>query len=147
MMSIVLGDEGRLIGSWTTPWTEPTPDQTKMIAMVRGLNDLRRQYPGHLFDGRMIAPFAVVSSESASDGDASSPRQYPSVLSSFWENAKGERIGFLTNWRDCPVKATLTYADGRHEERRLTAHETQVLVSGRGLLWSDWRGSDPRPQH
>ena len=129
MMSIVLGDEGRLIGSWTTPWTEPTPDQTKMIAMVRGLNELRRRYPDHLFDGRMIVPFAAVSSEPASDGDASSPRQYPSVLSSFWENAKGERIGFLTNWRDQPVKATLTYADGRREERRLTAHETQVLVS------------------
>lgn len=126
MMSVVLGAEGRLINSWITPWSEAAPDQNKMIAMVRSLNDLRRKYPSFLYDGRMTLPFAEVTSEMASDGDRSRARDYPSVLSSFWEDETGAKIGFLTNWRDVPVKATVV-RNGRHEDRLLESHETVVL--------------------
>lgn len=124
MMSIVLGDEGKLINSWTTLWTEPTPDQGQMIAMVRRLNDLRRKYPSHLFDGKMIRPWVTVTTAFASNREQWHPHDYPCVMSSFWENARGERIGFLTNWLNEPSKATLTYADGRRQELTLAARET-----------------------
>ena len=126
MMSVVLGAEGRLITSWTTLWKEPVPDQAKMVAMVRSLNDLRRQYADFLYDGRMARPFATVSAEEVPDGNPHYDRRYPSVLSSFWEDGKGGRIGFLTNWRDVPAKATLV-RDGRREEVTLASHETRIL--------------------
>ena len=46
------------------------------------------------------------------------------MLTSFWENAKGERIGFASNWRREPSELRITYADGRAETRRLAPLET-----------------------
>jgi hypothetical protein len=41
------------------------------------------------------------------------------VLTSFWENAKGERIGFASNWRQEPSALKITHRDGRVEIRQL----------------------------
>lgn len=127
MMSVVLGPEGKIVSAWAMPWTEPLPDQTVMVNMVRRFNDLRRKYPGHLYDGRMIRPFVTVRSETASDGAPSHARDYPEVLSSFWEDKRGVCIGFLTNWRNRPSSATLIHGDGRRERLLLDAFETVVV--------------------
>ena len=50
------------------------------------------------------------------------------VLTSFWENAKGERIGFVSNWRREPSELTITHADGRVEKRTLAPLETIELA-------------------
>ena len=49
------------------------------------------------------------------------------VLTSFWENAKGERIGFASNWRREPSELKIVYADGRVETRVLAPLETIEL--------------------
>ena len=51
------------------------------------------------------------------------------VLTSFWENAKGERIGFASNWRREPSKLKITHADGRVETRVLAPLETITLAA------------------
>lgn len=56
--------------------------------------------------------------------------EYPCVLSSFWEDDAGVRLGFLTNWRDEPASATLVFADGRTESLTLSARETRVVEGG-----------------
>ena len=53
--------------------------------------------------------------------------EVPSVLVSFWENAKGGRIGFATNWRRDPSDLKITRADGHEEIRRLAPLETIEL--------------------
>lgn len=130
MMSVVLGPDGKIVTSWTTPWTDPLPDQAAMTKMVRDLNGLRKRHAGHLYDGRMIRPFADVRTALATDGDPSFAREYPCVLSSFWEDDAGVRLGFLTNWRDEPASATLVFADGRTESLTLSARETRVVEGG-----------------
>ena len=50
-----------------------------------------------------------------------------SIITSFWENAKGERIGFATNWRREPAEFNITQDDGRMETRRLAPLETIEL--------------------
>ena len=52
-----------------------------------------------------------------------------SVVGSFWEDAKGERIGFATNWRREPSDLNVTHADGQVEMRRLAPLETIELTS------------------
>ena len=49
------------------------------------------------------------------------------VLTSFWENAKGEQIGFASNWRTQPSNITITHLDGRVETRTLAPLETIEL--------------------
>ena len=51
----------------------------------------------------------------------------PEVFVSFWENAKGERIGFANNWRREPSDLKITSADGQTETRRLAPLETIEL--------------------
>ena len=50
-----------------------------------------------------------------------------SVVVSFWENSKGERIGFATNWRREPTDLKIAHADGQTETRRLAPLETIEL--------------------
>ena len=49
------------------------------------------------------------------------------VLTSFWENEKGERIGFASNWRREPSELKITHADGRVETRTLAPLEVIEL--------------------
>ena len=104
---VVMAADGNLVTSWTTPWSEKVPDQETMVGMVRAFNDLRRKYPQFLYDGRMAVPFAEIAAPEFDDGGPDVVRRYPSVLSSFWEDGKGDRIGFMTNWRDVPVTARI----------------------------------------
>jgi hypothetical protein len=48
-------------------------------------------------------------------------------LTSFWENAAGERIGFASNWRREPADLKITRANGRVETRTLAPLETIEL--------------------
>ncbi len=98
-MSVILGPDGNLVSAWVVPWSDPLPDQGKLIGLVRGFNALRKQYPGFLLRGRMVRPFVEVVCDEADVPGAKTPMRYPKVLSSFWEDASGKRIGFLSNWR------------------------------------------------
>jgi hypothetical protein len=49
------------------------------------------------------------------------------VFVSFWENAKGERIGFATNWRREPSNLKIIRDGGQTEVRRLSPLETVEL--------------------
>ena len=50
------------------------------------------------------------------------------VLVSFWENAKGERIGFATNWRRESSDLKITRSNGQTENRHLAPLETIELT-------------------
>ena len=49
------------------------------------------------------------------------------VLTSFWQNRKGERIGFASNWTRHPARLTLAWPDGTRETRLLAPLETVTL--------------------
>ena len=49
------------------------------------------------------------------------------VLTSFWQNRKGERIGFASNWTRHPARLTLAWPDGTRETRLLAPLETVIL--------------------
>ena len=75
----------------------------------------------------MIRPFVRCESRPAKvdyEGWESGSVETTEVLTSFWENAKGERIGFASNWRREPSELKITYADGRVETRTLASLET-----------------------
>ena len=78
----------------------------------------------------MVRPFVACESRPATvayEGWRSGTVETAEVLTSFWENAKGERIGFASNWRREPSELKITYADGRAETRVLAPLETIVL--------------------
>lgn len=135
MLSLVLGPDGHLSPAWGLPWTERMTerDEEELVSLVRRLNALRRKYTSFLLEGRMIRPFARCESRPARlsynawwkvDFDVRE------VLTSFWENEAGERIGFASNWRREPSELTVAYPDGRMETHRLAPLETIVLAPG-----------------
>ena len=79
----------------------------------------------------MIKPFIRCESRPTRLLVSKERRQYSPEVSevfvSFWENAKGERIGFATNWRREPSDLKITRSDGQTETRRLAPLETIEL--------------------
>jgi len=124
MLSVVLGPEGRLVTAWAVPWTEPLPDQERLIGLVRSLNALRRRYPEFLLRGRMIRPpFAVETKGVRVPGDPSG-YDYDEVLWSYWQAASGQAKGFATNWQKRPATFRLVGADGSVAVRTLAPLQT-----------------------
>jgi len=79
----------------------------------------------------MIRPFVTCESRPAkifySWRRGNGSVEMTEVLTSFWENAKGERIGFASNWRQVPSVLTIINPDGRSETRTIAPLETIEL--------------------
>ena len=131
MLSLVLGSDAGLMTGWGRSWDEKFPNQDALVSIVRRFNDLRKKHPSFLLEGRMVKPFLKCASQPIkmayhSYGEEGTA-ELESIITSFWENAKGERIGFATNWRREPSELKLTRNDGQKETRRLAPLETIEL--------------------
>ncbi len=130
MFSLVLNDSGEAVCGWPSLWNEPFPERDRLIPVLKELNAIRKKYPSFLLQGKMIRPFLKCESRPATveyRGWASGTVETTEILTSFWENAKGERIGFASNWRQEPSELKITHADGRVETRTLAPLETIEL--------------------
>ena len=127
MFSLVLNDSGEAVCGWPSLWNEAFPERDGLLSLVKKLNAIRKKHPSFLLEGKMIRPFVRCESRPAKvdyEGWESGSVETTEVLTSFWENAKGERIGFASNWRREPSELKITYADGRAETRTLAPLET-----------------------
>ena len=127
MFSLVLNDSGEAVCGWPSLWNEPFPERDRLIPVVKELNAIRKRHPSFLLEGKMIRPFVSCESRTAEvdyKGWESGKVETTEVLTSFWENARGERIGFASNWRREPSELKITYSDGRVETRTLAPLET-----------------------
>ena len=131
MLSLILGKDDGLVVGWGHMWDEEFAEQGELVSLVGRLNALRRKYPSFLLEGWMVKPFAKCESRSAKLLVYKNTCKYspdvPEVFVSFWENAKGERIGFASNWRREPSDLKIICDDGRTEIRRLAPLETIEL--------------------
>jgi len=132
MMTAVLGAEGRLLGRWGTPWAEDHTEQEPFIKLIRNLNAVRKRHGELLLAGRMtVPPYRVETKPVAYDFDT---RYYgvrrietSEVITSFWEDDAGRRLGFATNWEKHPSEITLVKQDGHREKRMVPPLETIEL--------------------
>ena len=131
MLSLILGRDNGLVVGWGRSWDEEFAEQGALISLVRRLNALRKKYPSFLLEGRMVKPVVRCESRSVKLLVYKETYEYspdiPEVLVSFWENAKGKRIGFATNWRREPSILKIIRDDGQTEVRRLSPLETVEL--------------------
>ena len=128
MLSLILGPDDGLVVGWGRPWSEGFASQDALVSLVRRLNALRKKHPSFLLEGRMVKPFLKCESRQVKlrvtkEADV----DVPEVTVSFWENSKGERIGFATNWRHEPAELKITRPEGQTETRRLAPLETVEL--------------------
>ena len=131
MLSLILGRDNGLVVGWGRSWDEEFPEQGALVSLVRRFNALRKKHSSFLLEGRMIKPFIRCESRQTRLLVSKERCQYSpevsEVLVSFWENAKGERIGFATNWRSEPSDLKITRSYGQTETRRLAPLETIEL--------------------
>ena len=131
MFSLVLNDSGEIVCGWPAPWRNgPLPERDGLVSVLKKLNAIRKKYPSFLLEGKMIRPFVTCESRIASvnfDGWTRGKVETTEILTSFWENAKGERIGFASNWRREPSELKITYPNGRTQTRILAPLETIEL--------------------
>lgn len=131
MFSLILGRNNGLVAGWGKPWKEEFHEQDALVSLVRRFNALRKKHPSFLLEGRMVKPFVKCEPHLAklliSKERCGFSPEVPDVFVSFWENVKGERIGFATNWRREPSDLKITRADGQTEIRRLAPLETIEL--------------------
>ncbi len=128
MFSLVLGRDNGLVVGWGKPWEEEFQEQRALVSLVRRFNALRKKYPSFLLEGRMVKPFIKCESRPTTLLVCKETYEYspevPEVFVSFWENAKGDHVGFASNWRREPADLKITRADGQTETRRLAPLET-----------------------
>ena len=133
MFSLVLNDSGEVVCGWPALWSDgPLPERDALVSVLRELNAIRKKHPSFLLEGKMIRPFLKCESRPAVvdfEGWRSGSVETTEVLTSFWENAKGERIGFASNWRREPSELKITHPDGRTETRTLAPLETIELFA------------------
>lgn len=130
MLALILGSDNGLAAAWGRSWDEEFHEQEVLVSLVRRLNGLRKKHPAFLLEGKMIKPYLTCSSHRARlciREDPCVSVDVPQVLVSFWENAKGERIGFATNWRKEPSEFKVGRSDGQVETRLLAPLETIEL--------------------
>lgn len=130
MFSLVLGADDNLQSAWCRSWDKKFPEQHELVLFVKKLNSLRKKYPSYLLEGRMIRPFVKCESRNATvsfTGWENGSVETKAVLTSFWENANGEKIGFATNWRREVSTLNLTYNDGKTKSLVLSPLETIEL--------------------
>ena len=131
MLSLILGRDNGLVVGWGRSWDEGFAERSALVSLVRRFNALRKKHPSLLLEGRMVKPpfkcepppVKMIYTCWGETGNV----EVPSVLVSFWENAKGVRVGFATNWRREPSDLKITHADGHEEKRRLAPLETIEL--------------------
>ena len=127
MLALILGPNDGLAIGWGIPWDEGFKKQDLLVSLVRRLNAIRKKYPSFLLEGRMIKPFLTCSSKSSVLRVYEEPHvsvEVPNVFVSFWENAKGERIGFATNWCMEPSELKMLRPDGSEKVVHLAPLET-----------------------
>ena len=132
MLSVVLGDEGRLVKSWGTLWDKDRTEQAPLVKLVRGLNDMRRNHADLFLDGRMtIPPCEVHAKPIAFDFNTTyygiRHIETSEVIVSFWENDAGKRLGFATNWKTEPSELTIIRKNGTRETVTVGPCETIEL--------------------
>ena len=131
MFSLVLNDSGEVVCGWPSPWSNgPLPERDGLVSVIRELNAIRKKHPSFLLEGKMVRPFVRCESRPAVvdyEGWQSGKVETTEVLTSFWENSKGERVGFASNWRREPSDLKITRPDGRVETRTLAPLETIEL--------------------
>ena len=131
MFSLVLGRDNGLVVGWGKPWEEEFQEQRALVSLVRRFNALRKKYPSFLLEGRMVKPFIKCESRPTTLLVCKETYEYspevPEVFVSFWENAKGDHVGFASNWRREPSDLKIVRADGQVETRRLAPLETIEL--------------------
>ena len=131
MLSLILGRDNGLAVGWGRSWDEKFPRQDELVSLVRRFNALRKKHPSFLLEGKMVKPFLKCGSRPVkmtyNCWDEIGEAEVPSVFTSFWEDAKGERIGFATNWRREPSDLKITHSDGRTETRTLAPLEVIEL--------------------
>ena len=130
MFSFVLGDNDEIVQGWQSFWKDDFPEREELISFVKRLNDIRKKHPSFLLEGRMVKPFLKCESRPATvkfEGWTNGTVETKETLTSFWENMKGERIGFAANWRREPSKLKITHSDGRVETRTLAPLEAIEL--------------------
>ena len=131
MLSLILGADDGLAEAWCRPWSEKFPTQNELVSLVRRLNAIRKKYPSFLLEGRMIRPFVKCESRKVRFNcelwGTNNSVEVQEVLTSFWEDARGERIGFASNWRQEPAELKITHVDGRVETRRIAPLEVIEL--------------------
>ena len=127
MFSLVLDDKGEVVSGWTFHKNEQFPEKEGLIPVLKELNAIRKKYPSFLLEGKMISPFLKCESRPATieyRGWTSGTVETTEILTSFWENANGECMGFASNWRTEPSELRIAYADGSTETRTLAPLET-----------------------
>jgi hypothetical protein len=130
MLSVVLGKDGKMVMAWGIKWDKPLPEQQPLSDLMRSLNALRKKYPQFLLSGMMIKPFASIEAKKNVLHLSGRDVEIEGVLSSFWQDADGNRIGFATNYLNEKQTVKIEYSDGRSEEKDLLPLSTITM------LWS-----------
>lgn len=133
LLTLVLGEGGKVHWSWCTKWSVPFPEQKPILEFTKQMNGWRRGAGNKfLVYGRMIEPVKVKSQEAYElHLNGRGTLRYESVLSTKWRSEEGEEAQFVVNYRTTPQKIEVK---GKGRVWELSGKEfTEASLSEEGL--------------
>ncbi|BBI31559.1 DUF6259 domain-containing protein [Cohnella abietis] len=101
MMTVVLGDEGKVHWDWCTEWDVPGPDQSHILRLISQLNPWRTGTgQPYLVYGRMLRSLKTTCEGEVVDivMKAGHKLRIPPVITSRWTSDAGGEAQFLINY-------------------------------------------------
>jgi len=129
MMTVVLGDGGKLIWGWCMDWNAIKPDQNAAIQLVKNLNTWRIfNAKPFLRYGRMERPYSLIYEyDREFTMNQIGKMSVPSLITSRWRAPNGRNAQIVVNYTNCkqcfslrPYKYDfrwmIVYSDAKKEE-------------------------------
>ena len=108
LTTIIIRDDGEMIWDWGGSWTDPGPDRSQTIQLIRNLNSWRQGIGKEwLIYGRMLKPLPVEGTRIIPIITRQGGREIPfeSVFTCNWQLADGRKAQLLVNY--LPEKQTV----------------------------------------
>ena len=119
MLTVVLGDKGKMIWDWGTPWNAPLPDQDSLAILVKNMNGWRKgEGAPFLMTGRMLKPYAVAGTTDVPLRFRNGGRELamPSLFTSRWASQDGRDAQFLVNYMGRAQEGILILRGSRNRQ-------------------------------
>ena len=116
LLTLVIDENGDIVWNWGLKTFDYLPDRERTLAFVKCATAFRRGYAKKfLYSGKMVRPCAV-ECEKIPMYKHFFPDyavDYPSVFTSAWLSADGERAQFLANYLARPTEVTIDLSETR----------------------------------
>lgn len=130
LITVALGDGGRIHWGWDVPWEVEAPEQEPVFELIKNLNIWRRERKEYMHFGKMIRPKEVkTEGEFVLKLKGGAKTKYSSLLTSRWKSQQGKEgqiiVNFLAKEQVCSAECEKVFISPETEAEK---YEGRIII-------------------